>query len=124
MLNQGRKRFIEKRSDKMWEILFGYGIEKIFGSKTTAFEIGGQIVQTTVPGDATPQAIGKATVESLDNSVVDTYDPSLVCYLPERKQPRHYVQVGFNPFTPIIQKGAEDLMKLISKDPYETGEVY
>ena len=92
----------------MWEILFGYGIEKIFGKQTSAFEIGGHIVQTTVPGDATPQAIGKATLEPTID--VDT-DPSLVCYRPQSSQPRHYVQIGFNPFGPVIQKGAEEFLK-------------
>ena len=92
----------------MWEILVGYGIEKIFGKQTSAFEIGGEYVQTTVPGNATPQAIGKATVEPVNH--VDT-DPSLVCYRPEVTRPRHMVQVGFNPFGPIIQYGAEELLK-------------
>jgi len=109
MLNQGKRRFTEKRSDKMWEILFGYGIEKIFGKQTSAFEIGGHIVQTTVPGDATPQAIGKATLEPTND--VDS-DPSLVCYRPDSRKPRHYVQVGFNPFTPVLFKGAEELLKV------------
>ena len=63
----------------MWEILLGYGLEKIFGSQTTAFEIGGEIVQTTVPGNAAPQAVGKATVEPSTDVVTD---PSLVCYAP------------------------------------------
>lgn len=96
--------------NKMWEILFGYGIEKIFGKQTSAFEIGGHIVQTTVPADASPQAIGKATLERVND--VDT-DPSLVCYRPEVTQPKHLVQVGFNPFGPVLQKGAEELLKRI-----------
>jgi len=101
----------------MWEILFGYGIEKIFGRRTAAFEIGGEIVQTSVPGDASPQAIGKATLEP---SVDGVTNPSLVCYAPDPVVHRHKIQLGFNPFTPVLVEGARIL---IDKAGYDTGVV-
>jgi len=105
----------------MWEIVLGYLLETIFAEDTTAFEIGDEIVQTSVPGDATPQAIGKAVVEP---SIDIITNPSLVCVRPESTSGRHMVQFGFNPFTPVIQKGAEELLKLTGQDPYSKGEVY
>jgi len=97
----------------MWEILFGYGIEKVFSRRTAAFEIGGHIVQTSVPGDATPQAVGKATLEPSTDVVTD---PSLVCYAPEPVVHRHGIQLGFNPFTPVIVEGARILIEKIGYD--------
>jgi len=105
----------------MWEILLGYALEKVFGAHTSAFEIGGEYVQTTVPGDASPQAVGKATVEPTVDVVTN---PSLVCVAPDVRPGRPMVQIGFNPFTPIITKGAEEFLKLTGQDPYSKGEVY
>jgi len=104
----------------MWEILLGYALEKVFGANTTAFEIGGEYVQTTVPGNAAPQAVGKATVEPTVDVVTN---PSLVCVAPDASTTRHYVQLGFNPFGPVLQKGAEEFLKLAGLDPYSKGEV-
>jgi len=102
--------------------LFGYGIEKIFGKQTTAFEIGGQYVQTSVPGDAAPQAIGKAAVEPDAN--VDVYNPSLVCTRPDTVPVRHGIQIGFNPFTPVVSKGAEEFIKMVGYDPVGDDQRY
>jgi len=93
----------------MWDILLHYAFEQIFAKHTSAFEIGGHIVETKVPTDATPQAIGKATV--VPSNDVDI-DQSYVCYRPEDSPGRHYVQFGFNPFGPVIQKGAEEFLIL------------
>jgi len=109
MLSLGKRRLTERRSEKMWEIILGFALEKVFGAHTSAFEIGGEYVQTSVPGAAAPQAIGKATVEPSIDSI--TY-PSLVRVANNSRPSRHYVQVGFNPFGPVLQKGAEDLLKL------------
>jgi len=105
----------------MWEILLGYALEKVFGSQTTAFEIGGEYVQTSVPGAAAPQAIGTAIVEPTIDVVTN---PSMVCVRPESTLGRPMLQLGGNPFTPIILKGAEELLKLTGQDPYSKGEVY
>jgi len=104
----------------MWEILLGYSLEKVFGARTSAFEIGGEYVQTSVPGDAAPQAVGKATVEPTVDVVTN---PSMVCVAPVSSSSRHYVQLGFNPFGPVLQKGAEEMLKLVGLDPYSMDEV-
>ena len=62
----------------MWEILFGYGIEKIFGRHTTAFEIGGEIVQTSVSGIAPSQGISKITVAAKSGNTVPSLRDVLV----------------------------------------------
>jgi len=105
----------------MWEILLGFGLEYIFGSQTTAFEIGGEYVKTTVSGDAAPQTLSKAVVDSANDTNID---PGFVCYRPDHIEGRHMVQIGWNPFTPIVQRGAEELLKLAGQDPYSKGEVY
>lgn len=105
----------------MWEILFGYGLEKIFGKQTAAFEIGGEIVQTSVPGNASPQAVGKATLEPTSNIPIT---PELVCYAPESVYHRPGIQIGFNPFTPIIVKGAQEFIEAVGYDPMAGKERY
>ena len=106
----------------MWEILFGYTLEKIFGAHTDAFEVGNVIVQTTDDGTGTSSSTGQVSLAT--NNDVDYHDHTLVCSRPDELEHRPGIQIGFNPFTPIIVKGAEELLKIVNQDPYEKGEVY
>ena len=95
----------------MWEVLLGYALEKVFGSHTTAFEIGGEYVQTTVPRYDAPQTISKTTLGFDNNNSALAGIGKKSTNLPRVRQ---RVQVGFNPFTPIIIIGAEELYKHIA----------
>lgn len=102
----------------MWEILFGYGIEKIFGKQTTAFEIGGEIVQTTVSGVESPQGISKVTVAAKSSVIVShPRNNTNTTRSNGSSKSRPLIQVGFNPFGPVLIYGAEQLLKHID---YET----
>jgi len=92
----------------LWEILLGYALEKIFGSETDAFEVGGTIVTTTDDVEQTSSPAGQISLA--DNSGVVYYDPSLVCSRPDVKVGLG-LQLGFNPFTPVIRRGAEVLLE-------------
>ena len=107
----------------MWEILFGYGIEKIYGRHTTAFEIGGEIVQTSVSGVEPSQGISKVTVATKP-STTDITSRSVNTTSSNESRSRPLIQVGFNPFGPVLIYGAEQLLKLTGQDPYSKGEVY
>ena len=105
----------------MWEILLGYALEKVFGAQTTAFEIGGEYVQTSVPVDDPSPIFSKASLGFGNTNTpfgVDTKDSTSQ---PD-KRVRQRVQVGFNPFTPIIIIGAEELYKRIA--PASERDVY
>jgi len=95
----------------LWEILLGYALEKIFGSETDAFEVGGTIVTTTDDVEQTSSPAGQISLA--DNSGVVYYDPSLVCSRPDSDNVRHGLQLGFNPFAPVLQKGAEVLLEQV-----------
>ncbi len=108
----------------MWEILFGYGIQRIYDKQTTAFEIGGEIVQTTVSGAESPQGIGKVTVASQSLAVVTSSRNDINTSRNDSSKSRSLISVGFNPFGPVLIYGAEQLLKLTGQDPYSKGEVY
>lgn len=104
----------------LWEIILGYALETIFGEDIDAFEVGGTIVQTTDDVASTSPPAGQASLASNNN--VDYHDPSLVCRKPETTKSRHMVQVGFNPFAPILIYGAEQLYNVIASP--EQRDVY
>ena len=105
----------------MWEILFGYALGKIFDCDRDAFEIGDKIVQTQSSEDVSSPSISQDIVDTMPTLGINA--ASIRSDRTESRS-RPMIQVGFNPFGPVLIYGAEQLLKLAGQDPYSKGEVY
>lgn len=101
----------------MWEILFGYALEKIFQCDRDAFEVGDTIVQTESSEDVSSPSISSVVVAAKPSTIVAASRNNTNRSRNNESKSRPLIQVGFNPFGPVLIYGAEQLLKHLD---YET----